>query len=68
MLSYEMLKDKAREFLAATGLRGEEFQQLLPAFKSAYEKCYPNHQRLEGKPRRRRAGGGAKGLLTSFAD
>ncbi len=68
MLSYETLKNKAREFLAATGLRVEEFQQLLPAFESAYEKCYPSHQTLEGKPRRRRAGGGAKGLLTSSAD
>src|ERR687895_515745 len=53
MLSYETLKNKAREFLAATGLRVEEFQELLPAFESAYEKCYPSHQTLEGKPRRR---------------
>jgi hypothetical protein len=68
MLSYETLKNKAREFLAATGLRVEEFQQLLPAFESAYEKCYPSHQTLEGKSRRRRAGGGAKSLLTSSAD
>jgi hypothetical protein len=68
MLNYETLKNKAREFLAATGLRVEEFQKLLPAFESAYEKCYPRHQTLEGKPRRRRAGGGAKGLLTSSAD
>src|SRR5215218_2696756 len=68
MLSYETLKNKAREFLAATGLRVEEFQQLLPAFESAYEKCYPSHQTVEGKPRRRRAGGGARGLLNSSAD
>jgi hypothetical protein len=68
MLSYETLKDKAREFLAATGLRVEEFQQLLPAFESAYEKCYPSHQTVEGKPRRRRAGGGARGLFNSSAD
>jgi hypothetical protein len=34
MLSYETLKNKAREFLAATGLRVEEFQQLLPVFES----------------------------------
>jgi hypothetical protein len=67
MLSYETLKNKAREFLAATGLRVEEFQKLLPAFESVYEKCYPSHQTLEGKPRRRRAGGGAKGLLNSIA-
>src|ERR687896_368229 len=48
MLSYETLKNKAREFLAATGLRVEEFQKLLPAFESAYEKCYPSPQALEG--------------------
>ena len=68
MLSYETLKNKARGFLAATGLTVEEFQKLLPAFESAYGKCYPSHQTVEGKPRRRRAGGGAKGLLNSIAD
>src|ERR687896_468110 len=33
MLSYETLKNKAREFLAATGLRVEEFHQLLPVLQ-----------------------------------
>jgi hypothetical protein len=39
MLSYETLKNKAREFLGATGLTVEGFQKMLPAFESAYKKC-----------------------------
>lgn len=68
MLTYENLKEKKREFLAATGLRVEEFQKLLPAFESAYKKLYPSNQTLEGKPRQRGQGAGAKGLLNTFAD
>ena len=30
MLTYDALKDKAKEFLAATGLKVEEFARLLP--------------------------------------
>jgi hypothetical protein len=68
MLSYNKLKDKAREFLTATSLTLEEFQKLLPAFKAAYEKCYPSDQTLGGQPRQRAAGAGAKGQLGSFED
>ena len=32
MLTYATLKDRPREFLAATGLTHEEFARLLPAF------------------------------------
>jgi hypothetical protein len=35
MLTYNALKARAREFLAATGLKIEEFARLLPAFESA---------------------------------
>ena len=63
MLSYEQLKDKAREFLDATGLTVEELQKLLPAFEVAYEKRYPRRKTLEGKPRQWRVGAGAKGVL-----
>jgi len=35
MLSYNKLKDRPRDFLAATGLTLDEFQQLLPALQSA---------------------------------
>jgi len=68
MLSYDTLKDKPREFLAATGLRLAEFERLLPAFQAAYEHQYPPDLTYEGKARQRGAGGGAKGILPSFAD
>src|SRR5437867_3006323 len=45
-----------------------EFQQLLPAFQSAYEQRYPYELTRGGKPRQRRPGAGAKGVLHSFED
>jgi len=68
MLSYNKLQDRPRDFLAATSLTLDEFQQLLPAFQSAYEQRYPYELTRAGKPRQRRAGGGAKGVLQSFED
>jgi hypothetical protein len=68
MLNYNELKNKAREFLVATGLKQEEFEKLLPAFRAAYEEKYPRDLTQEGKARQRRAGGGAKGILPSFED
>ena len=68
MLSYNKLKDRSRDFLAATGLTLDEFQQLLPAFQSAYEQRYPYELTRTGKPRQRRRGGGAKGVLQHFED
>lgn len=62
------MKDRPRDFLAATGLKLEEFEKLLAAFEVAYQKCYPSELTLEGKRRQRRPGGGAKGTLPSFAD
>jgi hypothetical protein len=63
-----VLKDKAREFLAATGLKIEEFARLLPAFESAYHALYPVSQTAEGKTRQRLPGGGTKGTLRRFED
>lgn len=68
MLSYHKLKDRPRDFLAATSLTLAEFQQLLPAFQSAYNTRYPSALTRAGTPRQRRAGGGAKGVLQSFED
>lgn len=68
MLSYEKLKDKPREFLAATGLTLAEFERLLAAFEAAYANTYPPERTYEGKARQRRAGGGAKGTLARFED
>jgi hypothetical protein len=51
MLSYNKLKDHPRDFLAATGLTLDEFQQLLPAFQRAYDQRYPDALTRTGKPR-----------------
>ena len=53
MLTYTSLKDRPREFLAATGLRHEEFARLLPAFAATYAVLYPLDKTLEGKVRQR---------------
>src|SRR5262249_22026414 len=68
MLSYNKLKDRPRDFLAATGLTLDEFQQLLPAFQGAYAQRYPYKLSRTGTPRQRRTGGGAKGVLQRFED
>lgn len=66
MLSYENLKEKPREFLAATGLTQEEFEILLPNFETAYEKLYPSALTFDGKERQRLIGGGVTGKLAKF--
>jgi len=68
MLNYETLKDRPRDFLAATSLKLEEFLQLLPTFEVAYTQRYPRELTYEGKPRQRRVGGGATGALPRVAD
>ena len=68
MLTYQKLKKNPVRFLAATSLTPEEFENLLSAFTAAYEKKYPSHQTLEGKPRQRGQGGGAKGRLDNFEE
>lgn len=68
MLIYNKLKDRPRDFLAATGVTLEEFAKLLPAFEAAYAQRYPPELTRDGTPRQRRAGGGAKGMLPSCAE
>jgi hypothetical protein len=68
MLTYNALKGKATEFLAATGLTHEEFARLLPAFEAAYAVLHPVDKTAEGKARQRQPGGGTKGTLRTFAD
>jgi hypothetical protein len=68
MLSYDMLKDRPRDFLAATSLTLGEFHQLLPALQAAYAQRYPHELTRAGKPRQRRVGGGAKGVLPRVED
>src|ERR671914_1045089 len=68
MLTYTSLKDRPRDFLAATGLTHEEFARLLPAFATAYAALHSPDKTLEGKVRQRQVGGGAKGVLPQMAD
>jgi hypothetical protein len=41
---------------------------LLPAFQGAYDQRYPDELTRAGKPRQRRVGGGAKGILQGVED
>lgn len=68
MLTYNTLKERAREFLAATGVTVDEFEQLLPAFSAAYTQLYPAHLTAAGQPRQRRFGGGNRAVLGNDAD
>jgi hypothetical protein len=68
MLTYQKLKKNPVRFLAATSLTAAEFENLLPAFRAAYEKKYPREQTLAGQPRQRRVGAGAKGRLDNFQE
>src|SRR5262245_40363661 len=68
MLSYNKLKDRPRDFLAATGLTLAEFQKLLPVFPAAYDRQYPYELTRTGTPRQRRVGGGVKGMLSNCED
>jgi hypothetical protein len=66
MLDYTMLKRDRRKFLALTGLTVKEFQSLLPAFSTAYEKRYAGRKTLAGGKRQRRMGGGRCGQLPTM--
>jgi hypothetical protein len=68
MLTYETLKNKPRELLAATGLTHPEFEALLIAFSAAYEQQYRADQTVTGQARQRRKGGGNKGKLRPMED
>ena len=68
MLSCNKLKDRLRDFLAATGSTLAEFQKLLPVFRAAYDKQYPYELTRTGTPRQRRVGGGVKGMLSNCED
>ena len=68
MLTYATLKDRPREFLAATGLTHAEWVRLLPAFAAAYAVLYPPDKTFDGKVRQRQVGGGATGALPQMAD
>jgi hypothetical protein len=68
MITYANLKDKPREFLAATSLTHDEFLRLLPVFCAAYRAALPITTTLEGKLRRRKTGAGVKGTFKTMED
>ena len=68
MLTYDELKHKPRELLAATGLKQDEFEALLVSFEKAYSEATPKQQTRAGQARRRGVGGGNKSKLGSVAD
>jgi hypothetical protein len=68
MTNYKDLSTQPRPFLAMTGLTLLEFQDLLPAFQSAYQHAYPTDRTASGQPRQRWPGGGRHGALASSED
>lgn len=68
MLTYEELKEKPKEFLAATSLTVEEFERILPAFRRKYRELFTPGLTRKGKPRQRKEGGGVKEKLRTEED
>lgn len=68
MLKYAELKEKPKEFLAATGLTDEEFQCLLPTFEKCYEKLSAKKPKPAKKQKQRAKGGGRKSKFENLSD
>lgn len=68
MLRYEDLKDKPKEFLAATGMTVQEFELILPVFRLEQAGLFEIGKTRKGKPRQRREGGGVKEKLRTDED
>lgn len=68
MLKYLELREKPREFLAATGLTDEEFQILLPTFAQCYVASLPPKAKPPNKKKPRARGGGRRGQLPKLED
>lgn len=68
MIEYLKLKEKPREFLAATGIRNEEFECLLPTFEKCYQASLPKKPKPSKKKKQRAAGGGRKSGLKTMND
>lgn len=67
MLNYRAIARKPRVFQSLTGLKIEEFQQLLPPFEQAWS-AYVEEHHIQGKPRQRRYGAGRKSQLDAIED
>ena len=68
MLTYTELKEKPKEFLAATGLTVAEFELILPVFCIKYASLFEAGKTRKGKPRQRKEGGGVKERLRKDED
>lgn len=68
MITYEDLKKKPKEFLAATGLKVDEFDILLAIFRLKYADLFETGMTRSGKVRQRREGGGVKERLRRDED
>jgi hypothetical protein len=68
MLTYKNLKEKPKEFLAATGLTVKEFELVVPIFRVKYAGWFEAGKTRKGKPRQRQEGGGVKEKLRSDED
>jgi hypothetical protein len=69
MLTYTELKEKPKEFLAATGFYPEELERLIPIFKEKLAACVsPLEQTKSGRFRQRRIGAGPKAKLGTAED
>jgi len=68
MLKYVELKEKPKEFLAATGLTDEEFQYLLLTFEKCYEQVALKKLKPIKKKKQRKSGGGRKSKFANLSD
>ena len=68
MLKYADLKEKPKEFLAATGLTDEEFQCLLPTFEKCYKQLSAKKPKPTKKQNQRSVGGGRKSKFENVSD
>lgn len=68
MITFEQLKSKPRILKSFTGLTLKAFNELLPAFRQAYEEDLERRDAQREKPRQRGRGGGRKGALATIED
>ncbi len=68
MSQYDEIKEKPREFLAATGITDKEFQVLLPTFEKSYELSLSRKPKKTAKKKQRARGGGRKSKLATSSD
>ncbi len=68
MIEYAALKEKPREFLAATGVTSEEFACLLPTFEKLYQASAPKKPKPAKQKKQRASGAGRKAKLSAIND